>query len=309
MSVILLGYHNMGCLALSVLHDLGIEVPGVFTHTDSRDENCWFSSLTDLARDMGIPVYHPEDINQPEWVDMIEGMSPKVILSCYFRQMIKAEILAIPSMAAVNLHGSLLPKYRGRCPVNWQLLHGEKMGGVTLHHMVTQADAGDIVAQAQVPITDDDSPVSLYKKMVDASAPLLRKYLPLLLEGKAPRYPQDHSKASYYGGRRPEDGLIDWSKDAAGIRNLVRAVTWPYPGAFSFLDGKKINIWWATLFMEENPDLPPGTIFFRGDQCLVRTGKGSIRIDSASVGQSPPLDHFSPRDFLRDGGVFETNSS
>ncbi len=288
MSIVLLGYHNMGCIALRVLRELNISVPAVFTHRDDPNENRWFDSLGDLARDMGIPVYFPEDVNTEKWTDLLRNLSPDVLLSCYFRQMIREEILAIPRIAAVNLHGSLLPRYRGRCPVNWQLVYGETQGGVTLHHMVRKADAGDIVAQQAVAIDERDTAFTLFRKLERAAEVLLREYLPRLLAGTAPRIPQDHSQATYFGGRRPEDGRIDWSWSARRIYNLIRAVTWPYPGAFSFLDKEKIMIWAAEPLDHADEGLPLGSILTRGREQLVQTGHGLLRLITVSrEGETP----------------------
>jgi len=287
-SVVLLGYHNMGCRALKVLRELGVQVPAVFTHRDSAGENIWFQSLGQMAKEQGIAVYYPEDINQDKWVRLIEELAPELILSCYFRQMVKERILSIPPKGAVNLHGSLLPKYRGRCPVNWQLVHGETMSGVTLHYMVKKADAGDIIAQERVEIAPRDTAQSLFSKLEDAAERVLRQYIPKLLDGTAPRIPQDHSKATYFGGRRPEDGKIDWSQDAQSIYNLIRAVTWPYPGAFCELEGRKLFIWDAEPLKEADTGLPTGTVVVRDDEPMVQTGKGLLKILVASFEGKPP---------------------
>ncbi len=307
MSVVLLGYHNMGCRALKVLMELGVQVPAVFTHEDSPEENIWFDSLAELARGYGIPVYFPKNINQDKWVRVLREISPKIILSCYFRQMVKEDVLSIPKIAAVNLHGSLLPKYRGRCPVNWQLVHGERESGVTLHHMVLKADAGDIVSQKAVRIDPRDTAYSLFKKLEDAAEQVLKKYIPLLLEGKAPRTPQDHTKASYFGGRRPEDGKIDWNQDAQSIYNLVRAVTWPYPGAFCHLYGRKLFIWDALVYQDLDLGMPAGHVGIVDGKVMVQTGKGCLRLLSVSFSNkgSPNKDGSMPDEILRDLVVLE----
>ncbi len=283
--VVLLGYHNMGCIALKVLKELGLQVPAVFTHRDDPAEYRWFDSLAELAEGYGIPVYYPDNINDPEWVILLKRIAPDLLLSCYFRQMISEEILDIPKKAALNLHGSLLPKYRGRCPVNWQILHGETRGGVTLHHMVKAPDAGDIVAQKEVEILHTDTALSLYKKLEVAAESLLRQFLPEVLAGTAPAIAQDHTKASYFGGRRPEDGRIDWSWPAERIYNLIRAVTWPYPGAFTFVNGRKLMIWWAEPIEDEDTGLEIGCVFQKQGQWLVQCGKGLLRIIRAGFQQ------------------------
>lgn len=304
MSVILFGYHNMGCVALNALKDIGVDVSAVITHQDDPNENRWFESIGALAESMGIPVYYPGDVNTPEWIGFIRGLSPDVILSCYYRNMIKEEILAIPRIAALNLHGSLLPKYRGRCPVNWQIIFGETKGGITLHHMVKKADAGDIVAQKEIDISETDTALTLFKKMEEAAYKLLKEFIPKVLDGTAPRIPQDHSLATYFGGRRPEDGNIDWHLPARDIYNLIRAVTWPYPGAFSFLRGKKVIIWWAEALDDRELGLSPGTVRIEGDQLFVQTGKGILRLASAGEDAMPPDKCRDTLKLIKDGDRF-----
>ena len=167
------------------------------------------------------------------------------MFSFYFRQILKPALLAIPSRGALNLHGSLLPRYRGRCPVNWVLVHGETETGVTLHYMEPTPDTGDIVAQRRVPITDDDTALTLNRKLGEAARELLRVTFPALLAGTAPRMPQDHTRATTFGGRRPEDGRLAWRRPARELYNLVRAVTHPYPGAFTTWAGTKLLVWKA----------------------------------------------------------------
>ncbi|MDA8163322.1 MAG: formyltransferase [Desulfobacteraceae bacterium] len=304
MSIILFGYHNMGCAALRALNELGVPVSAVITHKDDPDENMWFASLGDMAKSLGIKVYYPDDVNKPEWVGLIRSFAPDVILSCYFRHMIKEDILNIPKIAALNLHGSLLPKYRGRCPVNWQIIHGETKGGVTLHHMVKKADAGDIVAQREVEISDTDTALSLFKKMEDAAYGLLKESIPKVLEGTAPRIPQDHSLATYFGGRRPDDGIINWDLSAVQIYNLIRAVTWPYPGAFSYLGGKKLIIWQAEPMNDKGLGLATGMIGIQDGQMLVQTGKGLIRLAKIGWEGTPYENAVCYMESIRDGDRF-----
>ncbi len=302
MSVVLLGYHNMGCRALKVLLDLSIPVTAVFTHRDSPSENIWFKSLSDIAMKHGIPVHYPDNINEKRWVELLGTMKPDILLSCYFRQMIGEKVLSIPRIASVNLHGSLLPKYRGRCPVNWQLVYGETVSGVTLHHMVRKADAGDIVGQQTVRIDPRDTAVTLYAKLEEAADGVLRRFLPQLLDGTAPRVPQDHSKATYFGGRRSEDGKIDWNADAQTIYNLIRAVTWPYPGAFSMLGDKKLFIWDAEPRLDVNLGVCKGETDISDGSVMVQTGGGILRLLSASFdNRQTPKKGEIPTELMRKG--------
>ncbi len=305
MSVILCGYHNMGCVALDVLNELGVEVSALFTHRDDPDENRWFSTPAPLAEKRGIPVYYPENINQAKWEGLIRELEPEILLSCYYRNMIGERILSIPSVAAVNLHGSLLPGYRGRCPVNWQLVNGERESGVTLHHMVKQADAGDIIGMKAVAVSREDDAVSLYGKLEAAARELLGEFIPRLLDGTAPRVAQDHEKATYFGGRRPEDGRIDWSWPSERIYNLTRAVAWPYPGAFAMLDGKKI-MFWKVRVMDDIPGdrVAPGTVIRLDDGSLaVGTGSGMVGVVCVTEDGGSPEKAADPATVLTPGVV------
>jgi methionyl-tRNA formyltransferase len=280
MRAVVFAYHDMGITGLEALARAGEEVVHIFTHRNDPREKCWFGSVEAWARQHDVPVLTPVQIGNADWQRQISALKPDVLFSFYYRRLLPQGILAIPSRGAYNLHGSLLPDYRGRCPVNWVLIHGETTTGVTLHHMVDQADAGDIVGQKVVPIERTDTAQSLSRKLCDAGGNLLDELLPLIRLGKAPRRPQDLGRGSYFGGRRPEDGRIDWHWPAERIYNLVRALTDPYPGAFcEDLEGGKLLIWWATV----NPvagegEGRPGDILIEGRRVLVQTGKGRIEL-------------------------------
>jgi UDP-4-amino-4-deoxy-L-arabinose formyltransferase / UDP-glucuronic acid dehydrogenase (UDP-4-keto-hexauronic acid decarboxylating) len=282
MKAIVLAYHNIGCVGIEALLRHGFEISAVFTHKDDPGENIWFNSVAELAASQGIPVFAPEDINHPLWVQRIEKMNPDILFSFYYRRMVKSDILDIPHAGCLNLHGSLLPAYRGRCPVNWVLINGEKETGVTLHYMTSQPDAGDVVGQKRVAIADDDTARSLHDKLKQASVEMLDTALPSIKEGTAERLPQDPSKATYHGGRRPADGEIDWSLSASEVRNLVRAVTQPYPGAFSFLRDRKCLIWSVTETPCGSGRRVPGTIV-SVDPLIVACGHGCVRVDTGQL--------------------------
>jgi UDP-4-amino-4-deoxy-L-arabinose formyltransferase / UDP-glucuronic acid dehydrogenase (UDP-4-keto-hexauronic acid decarboxylating) len=276
MKAIVLAYHNIGCVGIKALLKNGFEIAAVFTHKDNPNENIWFDSVAELASSHGIPVYSPENINHPIWVKKIEDIAPDILFSFYYRNMIGSNILNIPPEGGLNLHGSLLPKYRGRCPINWVLVNGETETGVTLHYMTPRADDGDIVSQKQIPISDTDTARTLHDKAAMAAYDMLNDILPALLKGTATRTPQDHSLATYFGGRGPEDGKIDWNQDAADIRNLVRAVTRPYPGSFGHMGHRKC-IFWEVSVVNESGALP-GTVL-SDDPFVIACGKNAIRVE------------------------------
>ena len=279
MKSVVFAYHNMGVTGLEALLRHGFEVGTIFSHADDPGEKCWFASVADWAKRRDINILCPEDINKPEWIRHIAALAPDAIFSFYYRKMLCREILAIPPAGAYNLHGSLLPAYRGRVPVNWVLVNGEKQTGVTLHNMVVKPDAGDMVGQKAVDIAFEDTAVILYDKLCRASAALLDEVLPLISTGRAPRVVQDVGRASYFGGRKPEDGRINWSWPATRIYNLIRAVTDPYPGAFSFLpEGTKMLIWWGIPEEGESGAGEAGAVIVDNGEEKVYVASGSGRV-------------------------------
>lgn len=278
MKAIVLAYHNIGCAGIRALIKHGYEIVAVFTHQDDPTENLWFESVAELAASLGIEVHAPENINHPLWVERIKAMAPDILFSFYYRDMVKEEILSLPPKGCLNLHGSLLPKYRGRCPVNWALVHGETETGVTLHYMTVKPDDGDIVGQERLAISDDDTAHTLHQKMTAKATGLLDATLPLIKSDSAPRLPQNKSESSYFGGRKPADGEIDWSMPAKEVRNLVRAVTRPYPGAFSHIGNRKFMVWSASV-LDGASDTIPGTIL-SANPLVIACGAGAIRIEA-----------------------------
>lgn len=278
MKAVVLAYHNIGCIGIEALLRHDFEIPAVFTHRDDPGETVWFASVAQVAASYNIPTFAPEDINHPIWVEKIRRLAPDILFSFYYRNLVGKPILRIPPAGALNLHGSLLPRYRGRCPINWVLLRGEKQTGVTLHYMTPRPDDGDIVAREKISITQDDTAKTLHQKAAKAAARMLEGILPQIKAGTAPRHPQDHTQATYFGGRRPEDGEIDWTKPAHEIRNLIRAVTRPYPGAYSYAGDRKCLFWEVSVVAQRTDESPPGTILST-DPLIVACGQGAVRAD------------------------------
>jgi methionyl-tRNA formyltransferase len=239
---VVFGYHNVGVRCLRTLIAAGIDVPLVLTHGDNPAETIWFESVARAAAEYDIATISPIDANAGDIVERVAACKPDFLFSFYYRSMLKGALLALPPRGALNMHGSLLPKYRGRVPVNWAIIHGETETGATLHYMIDKADSGDIVAQQAVAILPDETAREVFDKVTVAAEEVLRGALPALLAGNAPRIKQDASAGTYYGGRKPEDGTIDWSKSAIAIHNLVRAVAPPYPGAFTVVAGRQARV-------------------------------------------------------------------
>jgi len=243
--VVVFAYSEVGVRCLSLLLARGARVVGVVTHPDDPGEARWFGSVAELARAAGLPCHVVRSARSPELLETIRGLRPDLVFSCYFRRLLPGALLALPRLGALNLHGSLLPRYRGRAPVNWAVLHGERETGATLHHMVERADAGDIVDQEAVPIGPEDTAGEVSLRVAEAAVRVLDRQLDALERGDAPRRPQDERLATCFGRRRPEDGRIDWRRPATQVVDLVRAVTRPFPGAFSDTGQGRLYVWKA----------------------------------------------------------------
>jgi methionyl-tRNA formyltransferase len=239
---VVFAYHDVGVNCLKALLAAGIQVDLVITHQDDPNENVWFGSVAKLCADQDIPYLTPTANELLNLAPKLEALAPDYIFSFYYRHMIPAQILACAKIAALNMHGSLLPKYRGRAPVNWAILHGETQTGATLHIMEAKPDAGDIVGQSAVSIGPDETATDIFAKVSDAAVNVIKEILPSLTQGKVPRKPNDLENGSYFGGRKPSDGQIHWNQNATQVHNLVRAVAPPYPGAFTDHQGKTMIV-------------------------------------------------------------------
>ncbi len=274
---VLFAYHEMGYACMEALLKMGAPIAALFTHRDDSHEEIWWRSCAELAARHGVPV-HADDSGDASSATRIAALKPAVIYSFAYRHLIPDSVLALAPLGAFNLHPALLPAYRGRAPVNWMLVNGEREAGVTLHYMVARADAGDIVGQRAVAIDDSDNALTLYRKLVPLGVELITEMHPKIVAGIAPRRKMDLSKGSYFGRRKPEDGRIDWRWPARRIFNLVRAVTHPYPGAFCFAGGRKLMIWEAKIGAENGMLGEPGRVVREAaDGALeIAAGEGSI---------------------------------
>lgn len=276
--ILFFGYSEMGYLALRKLIDKGASVVGVFTHEDDPKENTWFHSVEDLARVNRLPVFKPDALKAMSWTDRIAELDPDLILSFYYRRLIPQRILNLAHLGAYNMHGSYLPKYRGKAPVNWAVLNGEESTGATLHVMEKEADSGDLVDQEAVSIGPDETAIEVMGKVQLAAMRILDRQLPALLAGKVTHKPQDHARASYFGGRTPDDGRIDWSQSALEIHNLVRAVSRPYPGAFHDFDTARFIVWKSQCVRPQGQwSVEPGCVVST-EPLIVSTGQGHLEL-------------------------------
>ena len=277
-NAVVFAYHDIGCAGIEALLDAGIEIAAVFTHADDPKENIFYGSVAQLCARKGIAVHAPEDVNHPLWIERIAKLNPDYLFSFYYRNLLAEPLLAVARKGAFNLHGSLLPTYRGRAPANWVLVNGEKETGVTLHRMVKRADAGAIVAQQRVAIERSDTALTLHGKLREAASSLLRDTLPQLIQGKINETAQDESKATVFGRRTAADGKLLWDKPAETLFNLVRAVTQPYPGAFCAVGEHKLIVWSAEV-VKGNEGQAPGRVISI-DPLRIACGEDSLVITS-----------------------------
>ena len=278
-SAVVFAYHNVGVRCLKVLLASGVDVRLVVTHEDNPGEQIWFSSVRQVCVENDIPFITPIDPNTPEIEKRVAALGAEFLFSFYYRNMLKAALLQSVSRGAYNMHGSLLPQFRGRVPVNWAVLSGVTETGATLHQMNVKPDNGPIVDQLAVPILPNDTAQEVFEKVVVAAELCLHRTLPHLLDGTALLLPQDLSQGAYFCGRCADDGRIDWNQDARRIHDLVRAVTHPFPGAFSdFPDGRLVL--WRTRVIDDAGEFPfAGTIRWRDGQIEVfPTGGGQLRV-------------------------------
>lgn len=280
--ILVFGYGEVGYRCLEILLRRGEKVVGVFTHEDDIGENQWFRSVSELSKRHSVPVWKSEGLRDAMSRETIRQLAPDLIFSFYYRSLIPGEILALARLGAFNIHGSLLPKYRGRAPVNWAVLHGESETGATLHYMVERADAGDIVDQERVEIGPEETAFEVMAKVTEAACVVLERRLDELKQGRAPRIPQDHARATKFGRRRPEDGRIDWARSPDEIVNLVRAVTRPFPGAFTETHAGRLYVWRARAAKGSGP---PGLVL-RCEPLTVAAKSGAVELLDFSPGDA-----------------------
>ena len=264
---VVFAYSEVGVRCVRELLAQGVEIPLLFTHADDPGEAQWFGSVRALADAHGLRVETPDTPNTPEWIAAGKGAEPDFLFSFYYRYMLSSAWRQLPRRGALNMHGSLLPKYRGRAPVHWAILNGETATGASLHYMVEKPDAGALVDQQSVPILENDTALDVSLKVAEAAEQVLRRSLPPLIAGNASARVLDLAEGSYFGRRRPEDGRIDWRCTARAVHDLVRAVAPPFPGAFTEVNGCRLAL------LETRVDAQPARYSARAPCLYAADGK------------------------------------
>jgi methionyl-tRNA formyltransferase len=247
-SIVFVGVHMEARAPFNYLVQNGCHLRGLVTlKPENMSKVSGAIDLTAVAAMAQIPILRVKNINEPGALEWIGQKAPDLLLVVGWTQLLKADLLRVPKLACLGFHASLLPKSRGRAPVNWAIINGETFTGNTMIILEPGADCGDIVAQRTIAITDEDDCRTIYEKVGNTEVQMLEEILPMIQRGVLPRRKQDDSLATVMPRRGPEDGLVNWNRTTREIYNWVRALTDPYPGAFSVLNGRRLWIWAARV--------------------------------------------------------------
>ncbi len=278
--VVFMGSASFSLPALRVLLEEGYEVVAVVTTPDrpaGRSRRIRPGPVKAFALENGLPLWQPETLRTPDTWERLRALSPQVIVVAAYGEILRPEVLALPPRGCLNLHPSLLPRWRGPSPVAAAILAGDRETGVTLMQMDAGMDSGPILAQEVLPLSGQERQGELSARLAEMGADLLRRTLPAWLAGKIAPQPQEEGRATYCRPLRREDGRVDWTRPAAHIERMVRAYD-PWPGTYTFLHGRRLHIWRATARPETLP-FPPGTAHLDGRRLLVTTGEGSLSLE------------------------------
>ncbi|SCY33505.1 methionyl-tRNA formyltransferase [Butyrivibrio hungatei] len=290
MKIIFMGTPDFAASALEKIVEAGHEITLVVTQPDKpkgRSGELQVSDVKACALKHGFPVFQPERIKLPENVAYLKNYEADIYVVAAFGQILSQEILDIPKFGCVNIHASLLPKYRGAAPIQQAIIDGEKTTGVTIMQMAAGMDTGDILLQREIPIDDNETGGGLFDKLSELGAELIAEALPKIERGELTPVPQDEKLATKCGKLSKNMGKIDFNKSAVTIRNLVRGLN-PWPSAYTRLDGKMLKIWSADAIDDKNvkeiagnvevlKNAAPGTVsFVTKDAVGVATGKGTL---------------------------------
>jgi len=282
--IVFVGCVKEGKECLQEILDVGGNVIAIFTFTDDlAEKTSGAASFEDVSQKYEIPLYKVKSTNTSESIDILKKLIPDVIFVIGWTRLVSRSVLNIPKYGCIGMHASLLPKYRGRAPVNWALINNESQTGNSVILLDEGVDTGKLLAQQRIPINLSDTCKTLYDKVAKAGKVMLREIIPSLEQGFLQQVPQNDEEASVMPKRTPEDGLIEWGKTSLELFNWVRAITYPYPGAFTYFRNKKFFIWEVRIthyssidVSQENWTNVPGTIVSISDGIVVLTGKNEL---------------------------------
>ncbi len=278
MRVIFMGTPDFAVGTLQALHEAGYEVVLAVTQPDKpkgRKQILEAPPVKQEAQKLGIPTFQPRRVREPESLQVLRDYEPDLIVVAAFGQILPKELLEMPRYGCINVHASLLPKYRGAAPIQWAILNGDAVAGVTIMRMDVGLDTGDMIAQREIEITPQETGGSLFDRLADLGAKLCVDTIPSIVDGRAVYTPQDESAATKVGLIKKEDGQIDFSKDACAIERQIRGLN-PWPSAYTSLGGKTLKLW-ESYVAEASSDAAPGTIVsVEKDRFGVQTGDGVL---------------------------------
>jgi methionyl-tRNA formyltransferase len=310
--VIFIGAVHEALPALGILLASTAEVVEVITLPHDRAAStAGFIDLEPLAARFGVPVRRCTDVNSADSVGRIRALRPDLLVVTGWTRLLSPELLAVPRRGCVGFHASMLPRNRGRAPVNWAILRGETMTGNTMMYLSAGADTGDIIDQRSVPIAPEDTCATVYANVGVAGAAMLRRHLSALLDGTAPRRPQGDDPAgnAMLPKRTPAMGITDWNRPARAVHDWIRALTKPYPGAFTLLGDRKLMLWASAVPPQRSsmPSTEIGRILgYEATGVRVGTAAGSLLVTAMSdMGQQPePAANWARRAGLSAGDTF-----
>lgn len=280
MRIIYMGTPDFAVDTLKELIESSHEVVAVFTQPDKpqgRKQQLVMPPVKETALAYNIPVYQPVKVRDPEYAELIQSLKPDVIVVAAFGQILSREILNIPPFGCINVHASLLPRYRGAAPIQWSILNGDRETGVTIMRMDVGVDTGDIILQKKLPIAPDETADTLFDKLAAMGGPLVLEVLDQLSSGTVSYQKQDEKQACHVKMLKKEMGLIDWSQPAVTLERLVRGLN-SWPCAYTFLDGKQLKIWSSEVCCREAQGAVPGQVISDEDELVVATGDGCLKI-------------------------------
>ena len=298
-----MGNHNIGVMCLGHLIQRGHEIAAVIGIPEDPDEVKYYDSVLGKADQLRLQTYAPKNVNNSELVAVFRELAPDLIVVISYRQILRKPIIDIPRLGVINLHGALLPKFRGGSPINWAIINGESETGVTIHYIDEGVDTGPIIAQRRIPITCDDTAVTLFEKVTNEGFELFKQVVYYFETGSVPTIPNRKEEGSYYRRRTPDQGVIDWKLDATSIYNLIRALVPPFPGAFSYIRGRKMTVEWGVPLAVSKEDTAPGELFrfTHSGQYAVAAGSGSILLNKVNLdgfGSGTPEELFPRADVI-----------
>lgn len=283
MRILFMGTPEFAVPSLDILNK-NHDIIGVFTKVDKpnmRGKKIKFTPVKEYALEHDIPVYQPKSVRTEETLDLIREMNPDLIVVVAYGKILPQELIDIPKLGVINVHSSLLPKYRGAAPIHAAIIHGEEESGVTIMYIAEELDAGDIIMTGKTPITEEDTLASLHDRLMGIGATTLLEAVNKIGDGTAPRTPQDHEKATFVKPFKKEDCEIKWEDTKENIFNFVRGMN-PFPCSHTYLNGKIFKVYRVEK-LDREYDGEAGTIvdFIKGRGPVVKAGNGSLILTEA----------------------------